>query len=422
MKVRKICFIIMILGIVLFNTSLKIEAKQPMKLNRKQISMNVGDNFKLKVKHKRKKVKVKWSTSNKKILRVDKSGHIKAIKVGKAKVYAKVGKKVYICKIKINKKEKKQIENKAEENAKKNEENKIKDFSFEKKSINMCIGDKEKIKILVEPNIHTPKVAYELLDEGIVNCDNEGNLEAISKGTARILVQCDGISHILKVNVIDCFKTLDNDKKNETVYVGEQIIKEFYYYGSGNLSLTTSQGTVMCSIQKSDEKCKYKLVINTLAPNYHSIFDYDNNACCIDIKNDKSDECLIYQVLIYGPAEYCLLKSNAPCRLNFTTCLFEKNVPYDIQVLSYEFENRPYENINSSGIKTIRLKITIDLTPTKKIGVSDYVKIKYKLLDSAGTNVESDEIFLKYEYSTSSETLYFDLPYTIETYSLVFYR
>ena len=69
------------------------------KLNKKKITISVGQTVKLKVKKNSKKVK--WKSSNKKIVTVSKKGKIKGKKVGKATITAKIGKKKLKCKVKV---------------------------------------------------------------------------------------------------------------------------------------------------------------------------------------------------------------------------------------------------------------------------------------------------------------------------------
>ena len=69
------------------------------KLNKKKITISVGQTVKLKVKKNSKKVK--WKSSNKKIVTVSKKGKIKGKKAGKATVTAKIGKKKLKCKVTV---------------------------------------------------------------------------------------------------------------------------------------------------------------------------------------------------------------------------------------------------------------------------------------------------------------------------------
>lgn len=71
-------------------------------LNMKNKTLAVGQKCQLKVKNAGKK-KVKWSSTKKKIATVSKKGKVTAKKTGTAKIHAKVGKKVLVCKIVVKK-------------------------------------------------------------------------------------------------------------------------------------------------------------------------------------------------------------------------------------------------------------------------------------------------------------------------------
>jgi hypothetical protein len=73
-----------------------------VKLNKKTVYLAPGDTLQLKVKGTKKKVK--WVSSKKKVATVTKKGKIKAKKIGTAKIYAKVGKKKYKCKVIVEQK------------------------------------------------------------------------------------------------------------------------------------------------------------------------------------------------------------------------------------------------------------------------------------------------------------------------------
>ena len=78
--------------------SLASAAKKP-KLNKTSVKLRVGKTVKLKLKNNKKKVK--WSSANKKIATVNKSGLVKAKKKGKTRIIAKVKKKKYVCKLTV---------------------------------------------------------------------------------------------------------------------------------------------------------------------------------------------------------------------------------------------------------------------------------------------------------------------------------
>lgn len=76
--------------------------KAKLKLNKKKITLYVGQTARLKVKGTKKKVK--WKSSKKKIASVSKKGKVKAKKKGTAKITAKVAGKKLVCKVKVKKK------------------------------------------------------------------------------------------------------------------------------------------------------------------------------------------------------------------------------------------------------------------------------------------------------------------------------
>ena len=71
-------------------TASKAKSKNTIK-----VTLTVGKTYQLKVTGTKKKIK--WNTSNKKVATVSSKGKIKAKKAGKAKIYAKIGKKKLIC-------------------------------------------------------------------------------------------------------------------------------------------------------------------------------------------------------------------------------------------------------------------------------------------------------------------------------------
>lgn len=74
-----------------------------IKLNKKKMTIYVGQSVTLKVKGAKKK-KVKWKSSKKKIAKVTNKGKVTGCKVGKATITAKVGKKSLKCKVVVKKK------------------------------------------------------------------------------------------------------------------------------------------------------------------------------------------------------------------------------------------------------------------------------------------------------------------------------
>ncbi len=75
------------------------DAKAKIKLNQTKLSLDQGRSATLKVKGTKKKVK--WSSSKKKVAKVDKKGKVTAVSVGTAKIYAKVAGKKLKCTVKV---------------------------------------------------------------------------------------------------------------------------------------------------------------------------------------------------------------------------------------------------------------------------------------------------------------------------------
>lgn len=73
-----------------------------IKLNKKAISLDVGETQKLKVAGT--KARVKWSSTEPSIAKVGKSGIVTAVSSGTATIKAKVGKKVISCKVTVKEK------------------------------------------------------------------------------------------------------------------------------------------------------------------------------------------------------------------------------------------------------------------------------------------------------------------------------
>lgn len=72
-----------------------------IKLNKKNVTLYLNHNTKLKIKNA--KSKIKWSSSNKKIVTVSNNGKITARKSGKTKIIAKIKNKKFICNVNVPK-------------------------------------------------------------------------------------------------------------------------------------------------------------------------------------------------------------------------------------------------------------------------------------------------------------------------------
>lgn len=99
MKRKTLLFLTLLLTISMMVLSTnKAEAAGAVKLNKTKLVLEMGTTYELNVKNTTSKVK--WSTSNKKVVKV-KNGKLTPVKVGSAKVTAKVNGKKYVCKVTV---------------------------------------------------------------------------------------------------------------------------------------------------------------------------------------------------------------------------------------------------------------------------------------------------------------------------------
>ena len=91
-KIKKIIVFMLVVALSFSSLSINnVSAASKVKINKKKVVLYVGKTTTLKLKNNKKKIR--WTSSNKKIATVSKKGKVKAKKVGKTIVIAKVGKK-----------------------------------------------------------------------------------------------------------------------------------------------------------------------------------------------------------------------------------------------------------------------------------------------------------------------------------------
>ena len=104
MKKEKLTAVILTLALLFSGIgSMSADAAKKVAISKKNLTLTVGKSATLKVKNlsEKKKKKLKWSSSKKSVAKVSKKGKVTAKKKGKAKITAKVGKKKYVCKVKV---------------------------------------------------------------------------------------------------------------------------------------------------------------------------------------------------------------------------------------------------------------------------------------------------------------------------------
>ncbi len=100
MKLRRnTCFMILLAFTLLAVFPVKAEAAKKVKLNKTNVVLEMGTKETLKVKNT--KSKVKWSSADKKIVKVNSKGKLTPISIGSTKVTAKVNGCKYTCRVTV---------------------------------------------------------------------------------------------------------------------------------------------------------------------------------------------------------------------------------------------------------------------------------------------------------------------------------
>lgn len=96
---RKLLFMFLVICIVFQFSTGSIQAASTPKLNKTTVNMSTVDTVTLKVLNTNKKVT--WSSSNKKVAKVNSKGKVTPIWFGKAVITAKVGSKTLKCNVNV---------------------------------------------------------------------------------------------------------------------------------------------------------------------------------------------------------------------------------------------------------------------------------------------------------------------------------
>lgn len=169
----------LILAVMLILTSLSIPtdvsaAASKIKLQKKTMTLFVSESTKVPIKSptKAKELKkVSYSSSNKKVATVSKSGTINAKKTGKANITAKYKGKKVTLKLTVKKKAK---------NPK---------LTLKSKKTTLYIGGTYSIKVKKIKGVSTKKVVYSSSKKSIAKVSSKGKVTALKEGTATITVK-----------------------------------------------------------------------------------------------------------------------------------------------------------------------------------------------------------------------------------------
>ena len=143
-----------------------------VKINKKKITLNVKENYTLKIKGTSKKAK--WSSNNKKIATINSNGKITAKKKGNVTITAKVGGKKYKCKIKVEKPE------------------------LNKTTTKIALNQKETLMVAGT----TQKIKWSSENKSIATVNSKGKITPKKVGTTKIVAKIGNTKYKCKVKVV----------------------------------------------------------------------------------------------------------------------------------------------------------------------------------------------------------------------------
>ena len=151
-RMKKLILLMLIFALVVSNTS---TVQAAPKINKKSVTLYVGQKTTLKISGT--KAKVKWSSSNKARATVSSKGKVTAKKKGKVTITAKIGKKKYTCRVTI------------------------KNPFLNKDKLSLTVGETDTLK-LTGSKVRSWKSS----DQQIVTVNKNGKVTAIKAGNAII--------------------------------------------------------------------------------------------------------------------------------------------------------------------------------------------------------------------------------------------
>ena len=151
------------------------------KINKKKATILVSKSVQLKIQGKKK---VKWSSSNKKVAKVSKTGKVTGVKPGKATIKAKVKKKTFKCKVVVK-------------------------IGLDKTKITMNVGQTKKIK-LCGAKIKAVKSSK----KSVATITKKGSVKAVGAGTTTLTITGKNKKkYTCKVTVIEKKKDIPTTKE-----------------------------------------------------------------------------------------------------------------------------------------------------------------------------------------------------------------
>lgn len=259
----------------------QVFAKSKIKISKKVLKLKVGQSYTIKIKGTKKKVK--WSSSNKKIVVVNKKGKVLAKKVGKTVIIAKIQKKKYKCKVTVINQKK----------VNRKEDNKQKIIPVNKIILNntdiICTKDDQiDLKAIVTPiNATDRNIIWTSSDDNVASMI-DGKVVIKKIGKCDIIASCGGIKAVCHVEIKNKVETINIPEKEINIYRGESYeIK---------CSLTPSDALVDADIVYSTSDKNIAEVVNSkiVGKNVGEcelVVQYKNliKKCIIKINKNKED-------------------------------------------------------------------------------------------------------------------------------------
>lgn len=211
-------------------------------LNKKKLTLTVGNSAKLtyKLSPQGAKTKASWSSSKKEIASVSKSGNVTAKKAGTATITVKTsnGKKAS-CKVTVK-------------------ALKPTSIALSAKSLELEVGKEKKLGYTLTPKKAQAKVTFASSDPKIASVKKDGRVTAKKKGTATITAKTDnGKKASCKVRVkMPAVKEIRLSKTELTMAEGEAYQLKYTVQpalAEGSVSFTSSDSSVV-SVGKHDGK------------------------------------------------------------------------------------------------------------------------------------------------------------------------
>lgn len=287
----------------------KITIEDP-KINNKKYIMSVGEKYKVKVSGTSQKIK--WTSDNKKIVKVDSKGNIKALNVGSTKITATVGDKILTCKVYVENPE------------------------LDKRYVELELGSEQ--YLYLKNTIREKK--WESSNASIVKVDEDGYIEAVGIGNAIISAKVGNSTYKCNVKV----KDLKINHTSEIMYLNEELylnirnLSNSYYYGE------VKWYSLNDSIAKVD---KYGEVIAVGVGNTKICAKVANKiySCDITVKSLKDKISVSYQKTNKGVV--ALLTNNNDCTIEVDANMifYDKNNRIIANDSDEEYSFEPYTTI-----------------------------------------------------------------------------